>query len=199
MSNKFSQTVPWLLVEGNSVRSVERITDVHRDTILRLLVLAGERCERLMEDKIKGPEVDQVQCDELWGFVGCKEKRRPLDREDLGDVWGFVAIERTSKLVLCWHPGKRTLADTQIFTDSLDRATSGLFQLTTDGFGPYLPAVRRSVGHRVNFAQLIKVYRSPREGEQPYSPASVWTRSQSSGSGCRSAIRFALRTSNGTT
>ena len=113
-----------------------------------------------MEDKIKGLEVDQVQCDELWGFVGCKEKRRPLGREDLGDAWGFVGIERSTKLVLCWHLGKRTLADTQIFTDKLDRATSGLFQLTTDGFGPYVTAVRRSVGHRVNFVQLIKIYRS---------------------------------------
>ena len=160
-----------LLVEGNSIRSVERITDVHRDTILRLLVLAGERCERLMDDRIRNLEVDQVQCDELWGFVGCKEKRRPLDREDLGDAWGYVAIERSTKLILCWHLGKRTLADTQMFTDKLDRATSGLFQLTTDGFGPYVPAVWRSVGHRVNFAQLIKVYRSPREGEQRYSPA----------------------------
>ena len=160
-----------MLLEGNSIRSTERITGVHRDTIMRLLVLAGERCQRLMEDRIKDLDVDEVQADELWGFVGCKEKRRPLGREDQGDAWTFVGIDRHTKLVLCWHLGKRTQADTQIFTDRLAHATAGLFQLTTDGFGGYVPAVARSVGHRVNFAQLIKVYRSPREGEQRYSPA----------------------------
>jgi hypothetical protein len=35
-----------LLLEGNSVSSVERVTEVHHGTILKLLVLAGEKCER---------------------------------------------------------------------------------------------------------------------------------------------------------
>ena len=37
-----------LLIEGTSVRSTERITGLHRDTILRLLVVAGERCEKAL-------------------------------------------------------------------------------------------------------------------------------------------------------
>ena len=58
-----------LLLEGMSVRSVERVTGVHRDTILRLLVLAGERCERLMDEKLKSLDVRDVEVDEIWGYV----------------------------------------------------------------------------------------------------------------------------------
>jgi IS1 family transposase len=159
-----------LLLEGCSIRSVERVTGVHRDTIIRLLVKAGERCERLLCERIRGLEVDEVQADEIWGFVGMKEKRRPEDREDLGDAWAFVAFERKTKMVLCYHLGKRTMADTQIFTDRLADATRGNFQITTDGFAPYIKAIDESLGHRVSFAQLIKVYRASAEAERRYSP-----------------------------
>jgi len=59
-----------LLLEGNSVSSVERITEVHHTTILKLLVLAGEKCERIMAQKIQGVEVRDVECDELWSLIG---------------------------------------------------------------------------------------------------------------------------------
>jgi lambda repressor-like predicted transcriptional regulator len=96
-----------LLVEGNSMRSTSRITGVDPNTVMKILVLAGERCERLMAEQVQGVEVDEVQVDEIWGFVGMKEKRRPADREDLGDAWAFVAFERKTKMVLCYHLGKR--------------------------------------------------------------------------------------------
>jgi DNA-directed RNA polymerase specialized sigma24 family protein len=63
-----------LLLEGMSIRSVERVTSVHRDTIMRLLLLAGERCEKLMESKIQNLDVHEVEVDEIWGFVGKKER-----------------------------------------------------------------------------------------------------------------------------
>src|SRR6266849_1761409 len=90
-----------LLLEGNSVSSVERITDVHHTTILKLLVLAGEKCERLMGEKIRNVPVKDVQCDELWSFIQKKEKRcKPGDDPNFGDSYCFVAIERHTKLVL---------------------------------------------------------------------------------------------------
>jgi len=67
-----------LLVEGMSIRSVERITQVHRDTIMRLLVQAGNMCESLMQHKIRGLKVGHVECDEIWGFVGMKQKPNTL-------------------------------------------------------------------------------------------------------------------------
>lgn len=91
----------------------------------------------------------------------------------MGDAYTFVGIERNTKLVLAWHLGQRNMMDTDAFTEKLDRATSGHLQLTTDGFRPYESAVSYSLGVRVDYAMLIKVYAKDREGEQKYSPPEV--------------------------
>lgn len=162
-----------MMVEGMSIRSIERLTEVHRDTIMRLLTLAGERCEKLMEKKISKLPVSDVQADEIWGFVGMKEKSKTENDDTLGDAYCFTAIERNTKLMLTWHLGRRTMRDTVTFTDKLDASTSGHFQLTTDGFAPYRDAVDVCLGNRVDFAQLVKVYRASADGERRYSPAEV--------------------------
>jgi len=162
-----------LLVEGCSIRSIQRLTGVHQVTILKILELAGSRCERLLEEKAHEVPVKDVQCDEIWGFVGCKQKRNYDDDPARGDAFCFVAFERNTKLVLAWHLGKRTARDTVAFTEKLDQATQGRFQITTDGFAPYFDAIHTSLGTRVDYAQLIKVYGSPADDEHRYSPASV--------------------------
>jgi transposase-like protein len=104
-----------LLVEGNSIRSTKRITGVEKKTILSLLVLAGEKCERLLDEKLRDVPVRDVQADEMWGYVGMKEKtKRRNGKADptLGDAYTFVAIERDSKLVVAWHLGRRSVRDT---------------------------------------------------------------------------------------
>ena len=169
-----------LFVEGCSVRSIERVTGVHRDTILRLLVLAGERCERLLADTIKGLKVRDVECDEMWGYVGMKEKAKSkyysdlyTDADHVGDAYTYVAIERNSKLILAWHLGKRNKPETLQFIVKLRRATEGKFQLSTDGWPSYPEAIDRVFGIGIDYAQLIKVYRATRDGQQRYSPAEV--------------------------
>jgi IS1 family transposase len=162
-----------LMMKGMSMRSIERLTDLHRDTILRVLVHAGIHCERLLQGKIHAVRASDVQCDELWGFVGCKEKNDYERRADRGDAYCFVAIERHSKLILAWHLGRRTADDTEVFTEKLNQATTGRFQLTTDGFAAYPEAVHYSLGIRVDFAQLVKVYAAPRDPDERYSPARV--------------------------
>jgi len=162
-----------LLVEGCSVSTVERFTGLHHTTILSLLVLVGEKCGRLLESRIRNLPVSDVQCDEIWGFVGCKEKNNVSGEPTRGDAYCFVAIERNTKLVLSWHLGRRTARDTFAFTEKINEATQGQFQITTDGFKPYFDAVHMSLGTRVDFAQLVKVYAAPRDGEQRYSPAEV--------------------------
>src|SRR5438105_12280956 len=91
----------------------------------------------------------------------------------IGDAYTFVGIERNTKLVLAWHLGQRGIEDTEAFTEKLNEATSGYFQLTTDGFRPYENAVSYSLGTRVDYAMLIKVYGANPEGEQKYSPPVV--------------------------
>jgi len=165
-----------LIVEGNSIRSTERITGVHRDTILALLVKAGERCERLLADSITSVPVRDVECDEIWGYVGMKEKAKGTiysNVDTLGDAYTYVAIERNTKLILAWHLGRRSRPDTLQFIVKLRRATKGKFQLSTDGWTAYPDAIERVFGIDVNYAQLVKVYAAARDGEQRYSPAEV--------------------------
>ena len=100
-------------------------------------------------------------------------KAQPYGNPDFVDAYCFIAIERTSKLVLTWHLGRRTTQDTEYFVEKLNGATTGKFQVTTDGFGPYFDAIHMSLGIRVDYAQLIKVYAAPTDDEHRYSPASV--------------------------
>ncbi len=175
LSEEKAMSVLQHLVEGCSVRSTSRITGVHPRTILNLLALAGVRCERLMNERIHGLRVKEVQCDELWGYVGMKEKTKVSKGSNdvtIGDAWTFVAIERHSKLVLAWHLGRRSERDTVAFTEKLAAATEGSFQITTDGFKPYQDAVVMSLGVQgVEFAQLVKLYSATPEAEVRYSPA----------------------------
>src|SRR5437764_8108974 len=95
-----------LLLEGCAVASVTRVTGLHKRTILNLLVLAGERCEKLLEDRIKDIPVRDVACDELWSYVGCHDRhkdRKGITDETKGSKWCFVALERNTKMVLAWH------------------------------------------------------------------------------------------------
>jgi transposase-like protein/IS1 family transposase len=164
-----------LLLEGMSVRSAERVTGIHRDTILRLLVLAGERCETLMLSKCQNLTVKDVEVDETWGYVGKKEGHKSDDDgAELGDAYCFIGMERSTKLMLCHHLGKRTAKSTDAFIGKLAYATSKeRYQLASDGFSPYVSAAKMLLRDRVDFAQLIKVYGAPRDGEQRYSPAEV--------------------------
>jgi transposase-like protein/IS1 family transposase len=171
-----AETCLKLMLEGMSIRSIQRITGMHQETILDLLVLAGERCEKLMAERIKGIAVKDVEADELWGF--CKMKNRHklfkgITDPHVGDAYTFVGIERNTKLILAWHLGERGMEDTEAFTEKLNEATSGRFQLSTDGWKPYENAVSYSLGTRVDYAQLIKIYANNREGEQKYSPPEV--------------------------
>ncbi len=173
-ADKIAQVVQ-LLVEGCSVRAIERIAGVHRDTVLKVLVMAGEKCEALMGRLIVNVPVKDVQMDEIWRFVGKKEKAlEPGDDPNFGDAYTFVAIERHTKLVLNFALGKRNQATTNIFIEGLRAATSAKpFQASADGFGPYVPAMENTLSDRADFAQIIKVYRATPEGERRYSPAEV--------------------------
>ena len=164
-----------LLLEGCSIRATERISGLHRDTIMKLLVIAGEKCERLMGRKIVNVPVKDVQADEIWGFVGKKQKAlTPDDDINFGDQYCFVAMETNTKLVLNFALGKRNQNVTDIFIEGLRDATSSQnFQISTDGFVPYISAIETTLGDRVEFAQIIKHYRATPEGERRYSPAEV--------------------------
>jgi IS1 family transposase len=148
---------------------------IHRDTILRLLVLAGEKCERIMAKHILNVPVQDVEVDEASSRISKKQKRvQPEDDQNLGDCYVFVAIERISKLIINFAMGKRDRLTTNAFIEGLrDAAAPGRFQITSDGFAPYRTSIPDTFGNRVDFAMLIKVYKASQEGEARYSPAEV--------------------------
>ncbi len=120
--------------------------------------------------------VADVQVDEIWGFIGCKEKTRlRLDYDkDHGDSYCFTAIERDTKLLVAWHLGRRTPRDTRWFADKLYRVTAGRFQLTADGYLPYTGSIPNAFRGQIDFAQLVKIYGNQSAGAAGrYSPPEI--------------------------
>lgn len=150
-----------LLIEGTSIRSAERITGLHRDTICRLLVLAGERCAKLLEARMRNLRCEHVQADEIWSFVG-KKQRMVCDDDpaEFGDAWVFVALDEETKLIPTFTVGKRSRETTYQFLSALQNslAEEKRFQLTTDGFAFYRRGVEDVFAGQADFAQLIKLY-----------------------------------------
>jgi len=166
-----------LMVEGNSLRTIERVTDISINTLMKILVKAGEKCEKLVGRLIVNVPVKDVQCDEIWGYVFKKESHKwpeEANEEGIGDAYCFVAMERNTKLVLNFALGRRSQATTDAFIEGLRHATAAQrFQISTDGFAPYRSAISTTLGDRCDFAQLIKVYVNDPEGQRRYSPPDV--------------------------
>src|SRR3990172_1163752 len=105
------------LVEGNSIRSTERIMDTHRDTIMRLMVQVGEGCAKIMDERMRGLSCRRIQVDEIWAFVQ-KKQRHIMDWDDknrVGDMWTFVALDPDTKLVPAYRVGKRNADEAAAF------------------------------------------------------------------------------------
>jgi transposase-like protein/IS1 family transposase len=162
-----------LMVEGMSVRSIERITGVHRDTILRLLLLAAEKINAKLRHTFENLEIGRIQVDELHCFVQKRERRVSIEESDeVGEQYTFIGMDADTKLVFSWLTGKRTTANTFTFMrDLYSRTAWGLHpQLTTDGWGPYRLAVAATFRDSVDFAQLQKVYAPSAQGRGGYAP-----------------------------
>jgi IS1 family transposase len=163
------------LVEGNSIRSTERLTGVHRDTIMRLLVEVGDGCERLMNDRMHRLTCRRVQVDEIWSFVGKKQKQLTDedDRSRLGDQWTFVAIDAETKLVPTYRVGKRDLPTATAFLTDLSERLALRIQLSSDALEAYTEATETAFGADVDYGQLIKMYEPTPVGPGRYSPPEV--------------------------
>src|SRR6266436_278428 len=85
-----------MLAEGNSIRSIERMPGVHRDTIMRLGVRVGEACAKIRDEKMRNLNCVQIEADEAWGYIGAKQKNARRAGA-YGDVWTFIALDVQSK------------------------------------------------------------------------------------------------------
>ena len=176
LSNEKQIMIASMLVEGNSIRSIERVTGVHRDTIMRLGVKLGERAQEILDNAMQNLTCKNIQCDEIWCFVGKKKKNLThgeRKENEFGDQWIYVALDSDTKLVAHFSVGKRTSQHTYSFIEEIRARVKGLFQLSTDSYHAYYNAVDDRFNGKIDYAQLHKQYQNTIEGAKRYSPANI--------------------------
>ncbi len=164
-----------LLVEGVSIRSISRLTGVHKSTILSLLNTVGRRCRKLFDERVRNIHPRYVQADEIWTFVHTKQAHLDFDAPaDWGDAYVWIGLDSETKLVLSYLVGKRDPISAHSFVRDLSERTVGRFQITTDGLRSYIPAIEEYYGAEIDFGQLIKIYGTPdAQGPEWYKPSKV--------------------------
>jgi len=163
------------LVEGMSIRSIERITSVQRDTITRLLVPVGDACEGLMDGMMHNLPCRRIELDEIWCYVG-KKQRHVAETDDpsrVGDFWTFVALDADTKLVPTYAVGKRDAPTANAFMCDLASRLANRVQLSSDALRLYVEAIERGFGGEVDYAQIVKSYEAEPIGPGRYSPPKV--------------------------
>ena len=146
------------LTEGMSIRAVERLTGIHRDTIMRLGARVGRGCAELHDRMMVGLRVGRLELDELWAFVGKKQKRVKRHETRKGDQYTFVALASSAKAIVSYRTGKRDSENTDDFVRDLRERVLGSPEISTDGWHPYKNAIRDAFGNRVAHGVIIKTY-----------------------------------------
>lgn len=162
------------LAEGSSIRAIERMTGVHRDTIMRLGVRVGQGCAALMDAKMRNLNCRHLQFDEIWGFVGKKAKNVVAgDSPEVGDVWTLCAIDSDTKLVPAFKAGKRDSDTADAFCADVAARMRNRVQISSGALRAYVEAIEHAFGANADFAQIVKSYvnSDERNADRRYSPA----------------------------
>jgi IS1 family transposase len=149
------------LVEGCSMRATSRLTGAAKKTVERMLVSAGEACADYMDKTMRNLPCKVLQVDEVWSFTRCKQANVPeilKGERGIGDTWTWIALDSNTKLIPCFHVGKRDATDAYEFINDLAGRLASRVQLTSDGHKAYLQAVEDAFGSEIDYAQLIKLY-----------------------------------------
>ena len=161
------------LVDGVSIRATTRITGFAKGTIQKLTRDLGEAVLDFQDKAMRGIKSSRVQCDEVWCFCYCKEKNLPdsmKDRDDVGSMWTWTAMDADTKLVFSWRIGTRDATTGHEFMQDVESRLANRVQLTADGHSVYLTAVEKAFGEAIDFAQLVKLYGAEKEAATRYSP-----------------------------
>ena len=177
LSKEKQCTVVSALAEGNSIRSIERMTGINRNTIMNLGVRIGKACEKIMDERMRNLACSKIQMDEVWGFVGKKQRNLRIgdDYRFVGDVWTFVSVDADSRMVPNYFIGKRDAYSANCFVEDLAaRLDSERVQVSTDSLRAYVDAIERGFGSRVDYGQIVKTYTLTDLAEQRrYSPPDI--------------------------
>jgi IS1 family transposase len=167
-----------VLVEGNSLRATARITGAARMTVEKLLRDLGTACAAHHDATVLGLKSQRVQCDEIWSFIGAKQKNVPeAKRGEWGDCWTWTALDADTKLMIAYRVGERSPAMAYDFMADIASRLTNRVQLTTDGLKLYLNAVDYAFGVDIDYAMLEKHYGAAVGGSVSaavrYSPAKI--------------------------
>lgn len=147
------------LVDGCSIRTVERLCSVHRDTVMRWGLRLGEACQRLHDALLCELHIDLLQVDEIWAFIYKKQKRLgPGAHPDHGDEYTYVGLDAVKKTIVAYCVGKRTAETTRGFACDLRRRIVNRPQISSDGYQPYIEAIELAFGCDVDYAMVVKQY-----------------------------------------
>jgi IS1 family transposase len=167
-----------MLCEGASIRAVERITGVHGDTIGRLALRIGTACKAIMDEKMRNLTCQQTEVDEIWGFIGAKQKNASRAGA-YGDVWTFIALDADTKLIPSFVVGKRDSYHAKAFMSDLSSRVKNRVQISSDALAAYEDAIERGFGSEVDYGQVVKTYsvtplgNAAKPAAVRYSPAEV--------------------------
>lgn len=161
------------LVNGNSERAVERMTDVDRKTVRRLSLTFGEGAQNLHNALARDLRCALIQCDEIWSYVGKKQARVTAeDGPEVGEAYTFVALDSSSRFVISWFVGKRDEQSAKAFMADVRARLVVMPMVATDGFQPYEKAIGAAFGPGVDYAQMSKNYskKGRRDDDHRYEP-----------------------------
>jgi IS1 family transposase len=164
------------LVEGSSICSISRMTGVNKRTVLRILKEAGQQAQEILDRELVNLKCKFVQMDEIWGYVGKKQKQCTEEEKQIGvvgDQYVFVAMDSDTKLVISSLVGKRTLENATTIIKDLQYRVPSRFQLSTDAFSAYNEAVDSVFGEDIDYGQVHKNYAEEFKTEKRYSPATI--------------------------
>jgi IS1 family transposase len=166
------------LVEGVSIRATSRLCNVAINTVVKLQIEAGRACAVFQDGAFRNLTCKRIECDEIWSFVGAKEKNASPERkaQGWGDVWTWTAIDAETKLIPCWLVGERDTGAAVEFMQDLASRLSHRIQLTTDAHKPYLTAVESAFAGEVDYAQLVKIFAEGSKSGKWSPPNCVGTR-----------------------
>ena len=176
LSNEKKELILTHLVEGLSIRSIERITGITKRAITRVLCEYGEKASEILDSEIVNLKCNFVQMDEIWGYVGKKQKEcTEEEKQDgrVGDQYVFVAMDSDTKLVIASLVGKRTSDNATEIVKDLQFRIGNRFQLSTDSFAAYNDAVDSVFGEDIDYGQVHKSYGEEFKMEKRYSPAKI--------------------------
>lgn len=166
------------LCQGMSLRAITRLLNVHRTTVMKVLIRVGDNCEALHNQHVRHLNITDVQVDEIWTFV--KKKQGKCSTEEwkdstIGDQYVFYGIDRNTKIIPAWSIGKRKMEAAEELMYGVAASLNGTIpQISSDGFQAYPIAVPRCIPG-APLATVVKDYQfdASGHGRGRYAPPKV--------------------------